>query len=102
MARVKAATASQSAAKEPVKKSSGKSNSGKSNSSPKNVSVVAPNSYGGRSENIGAGMRVAIIGAGGIANQHFSGHRKAGASIVAFAEPFEATRARRETEWNAR
>jgi predicted dehydrogenase len=96
MARVRAATP------KPVKKSSSpKSVRQKSNSSPKNSSVVAPNSYGGRSENIGAGMRVALIGAGGIANAHFKGHSEAGASIVAFAEPFEMTRTRRETQWNA-
>jgi predicted dehydrogenase len=94
MARVKAAPARKPAA---VKKSSSPKSS-----SPKNSSVVAPNSYGGTSENIGVGMRVALIGAGGIANAHFKGHTQSGASIVAFAEPFEATRNRRETEWNAR
>ncbi len=91
MARVNKATP---AAKKSVQKTSSPKKS--------NSSVVAPNSYGGRTDNIGAGMRVAIIGAGGIANQHYRGHIKSGASVVAFAEPFEATRTRRETEWNAR
>jgi predicted dehydrogenase len=101
MARVKAAT--RKPVQKPVKKSSSsKISSKKSNPSPKNSSVVAPNTYGGTSETIGVGMRVALIGAGGIANAHFKGHTQSGASIVAFAEPFEATRTRRETEWNAR
>jgi predicted dehydrogenase len=99
MARVKAATQKQ--VKKPVTKSSSpKPASKKSNSSP-NSSVVAPNTYGGTAETIGAGMRVALIGAGGIANAHFKGHTHSGANIVAFAEPFETTRTRRETQWNA-
>ena len=102
MARVKAAIP------KPTKKTASpkiaipKIASKKSNSSPKNSSVAAPNTYGGTSENIGAGRRVALIGAGGIANAHFKGHTQSGASVVAFAEPFEATRTRRESEWNAR
>jgi predicted dehydrogenase len=86
----------------PQKSSAPKSSAKKSPTQQNPPSLAAPNSYGGRSENIGAGMRVAIIGAGGIANAHFKGHSHAGASIVAFAEPFETTRTRRESEWNAR
>ena len=65
-------------------------------------SISAPNTYGGRSERIGEGFRVALIGAGGIANTHHKGYVAAGASVVAIAEPFENTRSRREQEWGVK
>ena len=64
--------------------------------------AAAPNTYGGRRDRIGEGFRVALIGAGGIANTHHKGYVAAGASVVAIAEPFESTRLRREAEWNVR
>ena len=47
-------------------------------------------------------LNVGIVGAGGVSQRHFEGYRHAGANLVGFAEPNDATRARREEEWNAR
>ncbi|WP_161881037.1 Gfo/Idh/MocA family protein [Deinococcus alpinitundrae] len=47
-------------------------------------------------------LNAAIIGAGAISLRHFEGYQLAGANVVAFADPSEGTRSRRETEWNAR
>ncbi len=49
-----------------------------------------------------APLNVGIIGAGAISQRHFEGYSHAGAIVTAFAEPHAGTRARRETEWNAR
>lgn len=59
-----------------------------------------PNTYGGpRLETPGTPLRVGIVGAGGIANQHYRGYQAAGAEVVAFADPYAPTRKRREQEW---
>ena len=47
-------------------------------------------------------LNVGIIGAGAISSRHFEGYRLAGANVVAFADPSEATRQSREEEWQAR
>lgn len=44
-------------------------------------------------------MNVAIVGAGGIAGTHYSGYKKAGATVLGFVEPHPETRAKREIEW---
>ena len=62
--------------------------------------MAQANTYGGRSTTFaGTPFRVALIGAGGIANAHHKGYTAAGAVIVGFVDPFEPTRARREKEW---
>jgi predicted dehydrogenase len=62
--------------------------------------MTQANTYGGRSTTLeGTPFRVALIGAGGIANAHYKGYTAAGAVIVGFVDPFELTRARREVEW---
>lgn len=70
-------------------------------SAKKTVAAKAePNTYGGpKIELKGAPLRVGIVGAGGIANQHYRGYGAAGAEIVAFADPYTPTRERREKEW---
>ena len=47
-------------------------------------------------------LNVAIIGAGAISQRHFEGYKLAGANLLAFADPSEGTRLRREEEWLAR
>jgi predicted dehydrogenase len=62
--------------------------------------VTQPNTYGGRSSLLDLEpLRVGIIGAGGIAQTHYKGYVAAGARIMGFAEPVEATRTRRSAEW---
>ena len=58
------------------------------------------NTYGGKSTKLeGVPFRVALIGAGGIANSHHKGYTQAGAVVVGFVDPYEPTRFRREAEW---
>jgi predicted dehydrogenase len=62
--------------------------------------VTKPNTYGGRSSVLDLEpLRVGLIGAGGIAQTHYKGYVAAGARIMGFAEPVEATRTRRAAEW---
>jgi predicted dehydrogenase len=62
--------------------------------------MAQANTYEGRSTKLeGQAFRVALIGAGGIANAHYRGYTAAGAVIVGFVDPFEPTRTRREKEW---
>ncbi len=49
----------------------------------------------------GPELRVGIVGAGAISQRHYEGYQLAGATVVGFAEPGEATRLRREREWQA-
>lgn len=68
---------------------------------PKKTALKAePNAYGGPPTTVpGTPVRVGIVGAGGIANQHYRGYTAAGAEVVAFADPYLPTRERREKEW---
>lgn len=66
----------------------------------KKAAQSTPNSYGGPSTKLsGKPLRVALVGAGGIAATHYRGYVAAGAEVVAFADPSEATRAMREQDW---
>ncbi len=68
----------------------------------KSVSAT-PNTYGGVGTRVeGEPLRVALIGAGGIANTHYKGYVAAGANVQAIVEPFGSTRALRELEWGVR
>lgn len=44
-------------------------------------------------------VKIGIIGAGNIATQHYNGYLTAGAEVVGFVEPVEATRIKRSKEW---
>lgn len=69
----------------------------------KPVQDAAPNTYGGVGARVaGAPLRVALVGAGGIAVSHHKAYVAAGADVVAIAEPFEATRLTREQAWGVR
>jgi predicted dehydrogenase len=67
------------------------------------VQDATPNTYGGVGARVaGTPLRVALVGAGGIALTHYKSYVAAGADVVAIAEPFEATRLTREKEWGVR
>ncbi|MDX2005852.1 MAG: Gfo/Idh/MocA family oxidoreductase [Meiothermus sp.] len=51
---------------------------------------------------MGEPLRVALVGAGGIAATHYRGYLAAKASVVAFVEPYEVTRLAREKEWGVK
>ncbi len=69
----------------------------------KTVQEAAPNTYGGVGARVaGAPLRVALVGAGGIALTHHKAYVAAGADVIAIAEPFETTRKLREKEWGVR
>jgi predicted dehydrogenase len=71
----------------------------KTKAAPKSVPAT-PNTYGGPvASSVGEPLRVALVGAGGIAATHYRGYVAAKANVMAFVEPYDITRAAREKEW---